>query len=136
MDQRPARFLRTVGPDELLEELIDEAKDRTWSFGVEVALVELRSGARAFVTGGHDGIIFEVWEAAGEVVLRCEAPPAPPLEITGIAWHTHPRATGPSDGDREALRVLKQAQSRIYEIGGAAIGTPFGPGKAQPRDEN
>ncbi len=45
---------------------------------------------------------------------------------------THPRATGPSDGDREALRILGQGQSRIDEIGGAASGTSFGPDKARP----
>ena len=122
--------------DEASEELVDEAKDLTWSLGVEVALVMLRSGERAFVGGGRDGILFQVREvSSAEVVLLFEGPEASPLEVARLEWHTHPYPTGPSDGDREALRLLAQPTSRVFEFGGEPGGTVFGPDKGYPPGE-
>lgn len=44
------------------------------------------------------------------------------LRVAGIDWQTHPRVTGPSDGDPDAIILLKQSTSRIYELGAIAMG--------------
>ena len=48
-------------------------------------------------------------------------------QLAWIYWHTHPRVTGPSDGDLEALAILKQSASRIFELGGESDGTRIAP---------
>jgi hypothetical protein len=132
MDARPARFIREVGPEEAEDELVNDAKAHTWTNGVEVALVALTSGARVFVSGGRDGIIFGVKELAEGVSVLLVDHPGDSLMVSRIDWHTHPVATGPSDGDREAIRMLGQAESRIFEIGGERDGTCFGPDREKP----
>ena len=131
MDVRPAEFVRWVGPDESEDDLVDEAKDLTWSFEAEHALVTLATGLRAFIKGGRDGIEFGVVEHEGSWSLEMESGNGS-VRVSRIEWHTHPIATGPSDGDREALRILGQTESRIFEIGGDRHGTTFGPGKGTP----
>ena len=74
------------------------------------------------VSGGSDGIEFIrqgdnlYVEVGGQ--LR---------QVRRIIGHTHPRVTGPSDGDREVLRILEQVYSYIIEIGGESGGTVIHP---------
>jgi len=49
------------------------------------------------------------------------------VEVKRVIGHTHPRATGPSDDDLKALRILGQTRSYIFEIGGEAGGTLIRP---------
>jgi hypothetical protein len=132
LDARPARFLRKVEPEELEDELINEARALTWTNEVEVALVTLTSGGRVFVSGGRDGITFGVIELVDGYPVLLVDRPGYSLMVSRIDWHTHPIATGPSDGDREALRILGQAESRVFEIGGERDGTCFGPDREKP----
>ncbi len=117
LNVEPASFVRWVEDDEALDELVNEARATTWTDGVEVALVTLTSGRRMFVRGGRDGITFDVMELAEGFSILIVDHPGESLKVSRIDWHTHPIATGPSDGDREAIRLLGQAESRIFEIG-------------------
>jgi hypothetical protein len=83
------------------------------------------------VCGGRDGICFDVEEENDGRVMVLEVE-GRKLRVARIDWHTHPRVTGPSDGDREAIILLKQTASHIYELGGDRDGTSFGPDKGQP----
>jgi hypothetical protein len=127
-----AEFVRWVQDDEDDEELIDEAKYRAWKAGAEHALFTLETGERPMVKGGRDGIRFDVEEEGDDQVVMVTVE-GRRLRVSRIEWHTHPRVTGPSDGDREAIRILKQAASLIYEMGGDHDGTVFGPEKGKPR---
>jgi hypothetical protein len=134
MDIRPAMFVREVGPGEAEDDLVNEARAHTWTIGVEVALVTTSDGKRMFVSGGRDGITFEVIEMTEEIpinVLLINRPGSWSM-VARIDWHTHPFATGPSDGDREALRLLGQSESKVIEIGGERDGTSFGPDREKP----
>lgn len=132
VDIRRVQFVRVVDPDEDADEVVEDARTRTWTTSLEVALVRSVGGELLLVTGGRDGIEFEVAEApSGSNVFLCPAGPRV-WEIDHIFWHTHPKPTGPSDGDREALRLLGQDRSRIYEFNGEAGGTEFGPDKQHP----
>ena len=121
MDYRLAEFIRFITPDETLENLIDEAKAETWMNGRELAAVVLDLDEVILIRGGRDGIELNVDARLGIVV-----------EVEGIlravrrlAWHTHPRPTGPSDHDCDLLQRLEQASSVVHEIGGDPTGTIF-----------
>jgi hypothetical protein len=83
------------------------------------------------VSGGRDGIRFDVEEENDGRVIVLEVEDRN-LRVSRIDWHTHPRVTGRSDGDREAIILLKQTASHIYELGGNRDGTSFGPDKREP----
>ena len=121
VDYRIAEFVRFVAANETLEDLIDEAKAETWIKGREHAAVVLDRDEVVLVCGGMDGIEPDVDNRLGIVVdvrgtLRA---------VKRLAWHTHPRPTGPSDHDCFLLQRLEQASSVVYEIGGDAKGTIF-----------
>jgi hypothetical protein len=87
---------------EKLDDLIPMIQQRTYSTGVEHAIVRLgpnsaAPGARVLVSGGRNGISF----AKDEISL--------------LFGHTHPRITGPSSADFEALRKLGQHRQYIFE---------------------
>ena len=69
--------------------------------------------------GGVDGIEFYVRHGTVIVVIDNV-----PRQVSLLAWHTHPRPTGPSDHDR-ALRLLGQADSLIYEMFGDGRGIRY-----------
>ena len=122
MDIRPATFVREVDPAEPLPEVVDEAKGLTWIHRQEHALLRVDSGRLLLVRGGADGIAFE--KDGDEVFVSVDGRRH---RVTLLAWHTHPRPTGPSDHDREFLRVLKQSDSLIYEMFAGGDGTRFYP---------
>ncbi len=123
----PARFVRRILPGETIADLVNEGRALTWTEEAEHALVTLeRTGPgrleRIMVSGGRDGIEFIrqgdnlYVEVGGQ--LR---------QVRRIIGHTHPRVTGPSDGDREVLRILEQVYSYIIEIGGESGGIVIHP---------
>ena len=127
---KPAEFVCWIDPDFQDADLVNDAKAWTWEYEAEHLLLRLSTGEVAVVRGGRDGIQFVV---KGEGIGRSLH-----MEIAGrevrvarINWHTHPRVTGPSDGDLEALAILGQDESFIYEIGGDPDGTRITP-KSQP----
>jgi hypothetical protein len=127
----PPTFVRWVEADAAIEVLVNEATYRAWSFGAEHAVLTQETGERPMVMGVRDGIRFDVeGEGTDRVILvdieGCR------IRVERIEWHTHPRVTGPSDGDREAIQILKQQASRIYEMGGESDGTIFGQHKGKP----
>jgi hypothetical protein len=127
----PPTFVRWIQNGEGLEELVNEAKYRAWSSGAEHAVLTLETGERPIVIGGRDGIRFDVEDKGDGQIIVVDVE-GRRLRVVRIEWHTHPRVTGPSDGDREAIRFLRQAESRIYEMGGEPDGTSFGPDKGKP----
>ena len=120
----PARFIRWVTLDEVMEELVEEAKAGTWRLEAEHALLETDAKRRLMVRGGRDGISF-TWNETLQV-LEMDGPDEV-IRVIRIDWHTHPRVTGPSDGDLEALRLLSQDESIIIELGGDRDGTRIRP---------
>ena len=130
MSIEPPAFVRWIGDDEELAELINEAKYRSWSAEAEHAALTLEDGRRPMVRGGRDGIRFDVEDDGDDRVILAEIE-GRRLRVVRIEWHTHPRVTGPSD--REAILLLGQSESRIYELGGDLDGTSFGPEKSKPR---
>ena len=52
------------------------------------------------------------------------------VPVLRLEWHVHPRVTGPSDSDREVLKLLRQNRSRLYEIGGGDSPKWFGKDKS------
>lgn len=120
MDIRPAIFVREVDSAEPLAEVVNEAKAMTWTHRCEHALVRVDEGQLLLVRGGADGLEFE--READAVFLTLEGKRR---RVTLLAWHTHPRPTGPSDHDRAFLRALGQAESLIYEMFGDRNGTRF-----------
>lgn len=124
MDYRPAEFVRFIDDAERLDDLLDEAKSDTWTKGREHAVLVLqRPGFMrvAMVRGGLDGILLDRG-ADGTVTLDVGGTA---WQVSKLAWHVHPYATGPSDHDRRVLDVLGQASSMLYEIGGPDGGTRF-----------
>jgi hypothetical protein len=73
----------------------------------------LASTKRVIVKGGRDGI--EFIERDGKLFIEIEGKE---VQVQRIIGHTHPRATGPSQGDMDALSTLGQSRSYIIEIGG------------------
>jgi hypothetical protein len=49
------------------------------------------------------------------------------VRVIRVLGHTHPRASGPSDCDANALAILGQRRSYLFEIGGDPNGTRIGP---------
>jgi hypothetical protein len=124
MDYRPAEFVRYVEPAEALPDILDEAKAETWTKRREHALLQLEDGRLVLVRGGHDGI--ELISRNDGVYVEISGQT---LKVSKLAWHVHPRATGPSDHDRAILQGLGQRSSVVFEINGEPGGTRFGPQK-------
>ncbi len=132
MSVEAPEFVRWVGDDEKTDELVNEAKSRTWTTGAEHAILRLETGERPLVKGGRDGIRFDVEKQGDDTVIMVTVDRRR-SRVSRIEWHTHPKVTGPSDGDREAIRILNQSVSLIFEMGGDPDGTIFGPEKGKPR---
>jgi hypothetical protein len=119
-DVRPAEFVRWVGEDEPLDEVVNDARAATWVHQREHALLQTHHGL-AIVSGGRDGIELKRRED-GSVILEIEGTVD---VVVAVAWHTHPIATGPSDADREVLMILGQRESLIFEPGSGKSGLRF-----------
>ena len=126
MDIKPAEFVCWVEPGFETAEQVNDAKAWTWEYEAEHLLLRLATGELAIVRGGRDGIQFAVKGEGDGRTLHMEVEGGE-VQVTWIYWHTHPMVTGPSDGDLEALAILKQSESRIYEIGGEPDGTRITP---------
>ena len=120
MDIRPAIFVRDVDPREPVAEVVNEAKALTWAHRAEHALLRVDSGQLVLVRGGADGISFEA--EGSEIYVDLDGNRR---RVTLLAWHTHPRPTGPSDHDRAFLKALGQKESLIYEMFADRNGTRF-----------
>lgn len=123
----PAQFVRKVKPGETIPDLISEGKSLTWTEGAEHAVVSLEKAGpgkfeRVIVKGGRDGI--EFIERDGKLFIEIEGKE---VQVHRIIGHTHPRATGPSQGDLDALNTLGQSRSYIIEIGGEPGGQVIRP---------
>jgi hypothetical protein len=123
----PARFVRRVQPGETITDLIAEGRAATWVNEAEHAIISLeRTGPgrlqRVVVSGGRDGI--EFIERGGNLFFEMEGQL---VQVGRVIGHTHPRVTGPSPGDLNALRMLGQTRSSIIEIGGEPGGTLIRP---------
>jgi hypothetical protein len=129
LDIRPVILERVVSPDEPVAEVVNEAKALTWTHRAEHALLEVEGGEFLLVRGGADGIEFELEPNGGFVVVVVDGKRR---RVTLLAWHTHPRPTGPSDHDRSFLKALSQQKSRIYEMFADRRGTVF---YAEDREE-
>lgn len=95
-----AEFVCWVDGDPFDPDLIDDMKSSNWVEGVEHALLELTTGERAIVKGGRNGIRFQVEGRDGSRCL-CFEIEGRRVYVAQILWHTHPKPTGPSDGDLE-----------------------------------
>lgn len=122
----PAAVVRPVLRGETIAQLKDEAKARTWVDGVEHLVLKLATGERCLVKGGRDGIVFLIEDQGEQRTLHMMVGERK-VQVTRIYAHTHPRVTGPSDGDLEALAILGQRHSYLFEIGGDPDGTRIGP---------
>lgn len=131
MDVEDAAFVCWVEPGGNTPDLVNDAKALTWEFAAEHALLRLATGGMAIVRGGRDGIRFEV-EGEGDGRTLHVKIEGRSVQVERIVWHTHPRVTGPSDGDLEALAILKQDSSVIHEIGGDPHGTRIEPKPRPP----
>jgi len=100
------RIERIIQKGEKVEDLINEAKGRTWETGNEYAVVTLEDGQRALVSGGPGGIEFEEGS------------------ITRIFGHTHPTPAPPSAADAAALRQLGQSRQYVYHGGDVTVVRP------------
>lgn len=134
-DTAAAKFVRYVTPDEMYEpdhplpELVKDAKSRTYEFACEHAVLEIDDGSLVMVRGGQFGIDLEVRRMTGnagtnrdELVVNIDQRP---VVVRRLVFHTHPRPTGPSDGDFAVLDLLGQASSLLIELGGPQGGTEF-----------
>ena len=131
MDYEAVVFIRTVEHGERVVGLIDEARARTYVQRVEVAVLKVQGGQRLMVHGGRDGITFERGSAGGGDALFMDLG-GRKVRVLRIYGHTHPRATGPSDGDLAAIKVLRQTKSYIFELGGERCGTLIRPKPSHP----
>ena len=126
MDIQPAEFVRFVADHERLDDLLDEAKADTWMREAEHALLivdmphptGLSLERAALVRGGKDGILLQ--STAGKLWMDIEGQRS---RVIRLAWHVHPRVTGPSDHDFHVLELLDQQSTMLFEIGGAPEGT-------------
>ncbi|MBW3539026.1 MAG: hypothetical protein KY476_02035 [Planctomycetes bacterium] len=96
-------IVRLIDREERVVDIIEEVKRLTFVTNREYAIVRLKDGTRAIVTGEADSIDL-------------------PIGLTvRLFGHSHPYslpATGfASDEDREALRILGQRTSYILERG-------------------
>jgi hypothetical protein len=121
-----AKFVRRVVHGEAIGDLVDEAKARTWREEAEHLVLQLETGERLMVKGGRDGVRFTVRGEGDGRTLHMRFRDRW-VRVARIYGHTHPRVTGPSDGDLEALAILKQGHSYIFEIGGDRRGTRIRP---------
>ena len=131
MDYAAAVFIREVEHGERVADLIEEARARTYVQQVEVAVLKIEGNRRLMVGGGRDGITFErgSGEADEDLFMDLDGRKVRVLLVYG---HTHPRATGPSDGDLKAIAVLRQTKSYIFELGGERRGTLIRPKPPRP----
>lgn len=94
----PAKLVRELKPGEKITDLVNEGKAITWTEGVESAVVSVENRAgkarRIVVTGGRDGI--EFIERDGKLFMQIEGQE---VQVKRVIGHTHPVATGPSQGD-------------------------------------
>lgn len=121
----PAKFVRQVRPGEKIVDLIAEGKSATWVNEAEHAVLSLVGKGRiqrVVVSGGRDGIDFIEWN--GKLFFEMDGQL---VEVRRVLGHTHPRATGPSQGDLDVLGILGQRRSYIFEIGGEPSGTLIRP---------
>lgn len=125
-DYKAAVFVRKVSRYEAIEALIDEAKFRAWRDQSEHMVLKLIDGERLMVKGGSDGINFVRKAEGGKTTLHMKVS-GHMVRVARIFGHTHPRVTGPSDGDLAALTILGQKRSYIFEIGGDPRGTLIRP---------
>jgi RHS repeat-associated protein len=98
----PMNVVREIQHGEKISDLVSLAQNRTFSTGVEHAIVRLgpnsvAPNARVLVSGGRDGISFV------------------PGQIKTLFGHTHPYVTGASSADSQALMYLNQSKQYIYE---------------------
>lgn len=121
MDIRPAKLVRRVSPSESWLDVVNEAKAETWTHRLEHALLKVDSGELLLVRGGADGLEFELGSERDVFVSVDDER----RRVTLLAWHTHPKPTGPSDHDKAFLRELGQPSSMIYEMFGDGRGTVF-----------
>ena len=120
----PAEYVRTVRRQEPLEALVEETKARAWVSNAEHAVIQLGTRERVMVRGGPDGIDFLLnADETGVSVIIGEGA----VRVRRIFFHTHPRVTGPSDGDLRVLEILGQTRAYIFEIGGDSGGTLIRP---------
>jgi hypothetical protein len=121
-------FIRFIDRNEGVQDLILEGKARTWQQEAEHAIVTLARGTpgqrplRAMIRGGRDGIEFVRLDNRLYVEIAARL-----VRVVRILAHTHPRVTGPSEGDLDALRILGQKRSYIFEIGGEPHGALIRP---------
>ncbi len=118
--------MRFVARGEKIEDLVDEAKARAFGELAEHMVLQLESGERLMVKGGREGIRFSVKGTNDRRTLHMNRA-GREVRVIRIYGHTHPVVTGPSDGDLEALAILKQRHSYIFEIGGDRRGTRIQP---------
>jgi hypothetical protein len=123
---RPAEFVRTISRGERVADIVDEAKYRAWRDEAEHLVLKLSTGERLMVKGGRDGVNFVRRVQAGSETLHMRFS-GRLVRVVRIFGHTHPRVTGPSDGDLRALAILGQKRSYIFEIGGDSHGTLIRP---------
>ncbi len=122
-----AEFVAWVEDDPDDEMFIDEVRYACRHECREFAVVEVGDGRVALLAGGEYAIALPLGDDG-----RVLAPtPDGLLWIRRLLWHTHPRATGPSDADRALLRLLGQATSRVHEVGGEPGGTQFSAEKSR-----
>ncbi len=131
MNVEDAVFVRWVGIGEIRDELVNEARGRTWEYCAEHSLVEVDGGALALIKGGPKAIGFEVKVEDSGRTLHMEIE-GHERRVVRMLWHTHPLVTGPSDDDLDVLAILGQQESTIYEIGGAKDGTRIRPKPGAP----
>jgi len=100
-DVRPMQIVREIKHGETLTDIVQEGKQLTFASDVEHAVVTLKDGRRVLVSGGKHGIELT-------------------KDVKRVIGHTHPYSlppSGPSTGDLNALRELKQRNSYLLERG-------------------
>jgi hypothetical protein len=102
-EAKSMKIERKIERGEKVEDLINEAKARTFQTGNEHAVVTLANGERVLVSGGPGGINFE----AGS--------------ISRIFGHTHPTNALPSAADAAALRALGQSKQYVFHGGQVSV---------------
>jgi hypothetical protein len=120
----PAAFVRRIQRGETIKALVEEMKALAWVNFVEYAVVQLATGDRVLVSGGQGGIEFLLNKEETAVFMALDGSQ---VQVKRIYFHTHPRVTGPSEGDLKVLRILRQTRSYIFEIGGERQGTLIRP---------
>ena len=120
-----AEFVAWVEADADDPELVDDIRYRSFLERREFAVVSLSGGKNALLAGGTFAITLRLDDGGRPIVET----PNGGERIVRLLWHTHPKPTGPSDADREFLRLLDQKESLIHEVNGPKGGIVFGPNK-------